>query len=653
MQQWLDRRDLGRAVVRVRLLSLALGATLLVLSDRSDHSAASAALLGYAVALLLQRFSPVARGSSVLQVLGVALDVLYATGLAVLLPPTAGTWVIYAFAIGTAALQFGAVGVAAATAGSIFAYDFGLAARSDPLVATDLWPVQLLLALGAVSAELAWNARRLDESRKRMRRSAIAQRDLIVARDEDTLLARLADHAVHTFEARGAWIEDAEGTARSVRGNTARQPADTSVAWVIAQQPTITLRCVFPPGLMASDAGAALRDLCTDIEPLIRALRDRTALGRSQAMLTRTLLGVRSLERDRVANAVLAQVVVTATEIAGTAAIVRPSDGMVVAGDARSARVVEIAREHVPPLLVSGAPDARTALLVAVGHGLVLVATGTQHDLGEADLDALRILGEIAGAAVERLNERSAIIGRGASLEREASALSDQLKKRDDAVAVAVHELRTPLTSVHAYAQLTSRNLQAVQRQVAQLDRLIGDLVQLPGEAPRGLQLETVDLEREARQAARQVQLVAGRQVSVDIRGSGPFGVRADRGRVGQVLENLLNNAVKFSPATEEIEIGVEQGGGEVIVSVRDHGYGIPAAELGQVFDRYYRGTGDRALVPGSGIGLAVVHEIVALHAGRVWAVSDGPGAGSTFFVALPTELAADRADVPSEGAVR
>ncbi|MEP6695195.1 MAG: histidine kinase dimerization/phospho-acceptor domain-containing protein, partial [Chloroflexota bacterium] len=557
-------------MLRVRLVALALGVTLLILSERSDQLAAGTVLLGYAVAVMLQRFSPVARGNRGLQVLGLAFDILYATGLAVLLPATAATWVLYAFAIGTAALRFGAVGAAAGCGASIFAYDLGLAVRPEALAARDLWPVQLLLALGVVTAELAWSAHRVEELRARMSRFAIAQRDLIAAADETALLARLTDHAVRTFEARGAWVEDADGIARHVRGETSAA-GDMPLGLVIADRPALRLYSLFADGPTAERGGAGLRDLATDTAPLLDAARARATLARSEAVLTRVLEGIGSLERDRVANAVLAQVVVTAGEIAGTATIVRPSDGTVVAGDGAANEVAAIARDRLPPLIVSAGPLARTAAVVAVGQGLSLVATGTRRDLGDADLHALQLLGAVAGAAIERLNERSAIIGRGAALEREASELSDQLRKRDDAVAVAVHELRTPLTSVRAYAQLTSRNLQAVQRQVTQLDRLIADLLRVPGEGALTLDLGAVDLVQETRQAARQVQLVAGRRVDVDVRGDGPFIVAADRGRVGQILENLLSNAVKFSPATSEIEIALEHLEGDVVLSVRDH----------------------------------------------------------------------------------
>lgn len=646
----LEDLELERALLRIRLVGLALGSTLLLLAPRSDQLAAGATILAYAATVLIQRFAPLARNGRGFRALGVGLDVGYATGLALVLPATELTGALYAFAIATAALRFGVIGAAWATGGSILAYDLGLSVRAATVSPSDLWPVQLLLALGVVAAELVWSAHRTDGMRDHLRRYALAQRDLISAPDEDGFLGRLADHAVRTFGAAGAWI-DAAGVARHRRG--ASDGGSSAVALPIGDAgTTLSLRCAFDDSTTAERESAALRDLITDSAPLLAALRDRAARTRSQAVLTRVLAGVGSLERDRVANAILAQAVVTASEIAGVAAVVRLADGTVVAGDAAD-ELVALARDLLPPRLASGAPLAPTAAVVSLGGGLVLVAAGTRHDLTAEDLSALQTLGEIAGNAIERIHERSAIIGRGAALERETSALSAQLRQRDDAMAVAVHELRTPLTSVHAYAQLTSRNLQAVQQQVKQLDRLIADLLRVPGEGALVLDTAELDLVQEARRIARHAQLVAGRRIDVEEVGDGPFAVQADASRIEQVIENLLSNAAKFSPPDEDIEIQIERREGEVILSVTDHGSGIPEAELELVFDRYYRGNGERGRVPGSGIGLAIAHDIVAAHGGRIWAASGGTGQGSTFFVALPAYVRADAPAEPVDGAVQ
>lgn len=236
--------------------------------------------------------------------------------------------------------------------------------------------------------------------------------------------------------------------------------------------------------------------------------------------------------------------------------------------------------------------------------------------------------------AVEERDELSRIV---AGLRALNEHLRDEVRERDDAVASAVHELRTPLTSVQAYGQLMSRNLQAVQRQVEQLDRLIGDLLALPGAKP--LATDEVDLVRQARDAAHRIRIVTDAEVHVTVRDDGPHVVRGDAGRLGQVLDNLLRNAAKFSPPGKPIDLDVRREGGEVILAVTDRGSGIPADELPMIFERYYRGSGPRRQVPGEGIGLAVSREIVLAHQGRIWAASAGAGKGSTFLFALPAAV--------------
>jgi signal transduction histidine kinase len=640
-QDQVDRRDLERAVLRIRLAGVALGATLLLLSSRSDQTAAAAALLGYAIAVVIQRFAR-ARVSALplLPVLAVAVDVLYAAGLSLLLPLTVGTWALYAFAIGTAALGFGAAGAAAATAASILAYDLVIALRAEELRPSDLWPVQLLLAIGLLVAELVWAATRGDATGRRLRTFTLVQRDLIAAPTEDALLDRLSDHAVRTFGARSAWIEVGTGAGLSMRHLRGAglpdegAPSSRSRVWPVDAAMATRLRCTFADPAAADAAEPAIRDIAMDAAPLLVAVRERSKLAHAKSTLDRVLEGVSALERDRVTTAVLAEVLSVTSAIAGPAALVRPGDGAIVAGDLSSQYALALLRDTTPPALVRGQANAPAGAVVAAGPGLALVTIGTRQELTDDDLRALTVLGEIAAAASGRILERDELVERGEALERRVAELREEVRSRDDAIASVVHELRTPLTSVNAYAQLTSRNLQTVQQQVKQLDRLITDLLS-PGGDRLVLKLEDVDLLHEAKQAARRVTLVSSRRVNVSATVDGPFVIRADRSRVEQVIENLLSNAVKFSPATEELDIHLERAEHEVVLAVIDRGSGIPGDELERIFARYYRGA-ERGSVGGEGIGLAVAREIVIAHGGRIWAASDGPGKGTTVFVALP-----------------
>lgn len=643
-QDDVGRRDHEQALIRIRATGIALGMTLLVLSPRADQTAAGAALIGYAAVVALARLAR-PRITAFRGVM-VGMDILYAAAISIVLPATAGSWALYAFAIGAAGLGSGPVGAAAATGAAVAAYDAGIALRLHDLHAIDLWPVQLILAMGLLVAETAWAASRSDLTRRRLRTFALVQRDLIAAQNEPELLGRLTDHAVRTFGAEGAWVEvgtDRGRSTRHVRGRTdpVVPPGALARSWQLADAPPTWVCCTFVDARAAASAGPAIRDLVSDGAPLLVAARERARLAHAAASLERALAAARALERDRVVAAVFADVLEAATAIAGPAALVRPSDGTIVAGDLAATAALALVRDTSPPAIVRDRTGAPTGLVVAAGAGLVLVATEVVRELTADDLRALATLCDIAAAAVERIVERDGLVERGTALERAMTELGGRLRERDDAMASAVHELRTPLTSVHAYAQLTSRNLQSVQQQVKRLDRLIADLLRPAGGQRDELVLEDVDLLTGAQQAGRRITLLHDRAVTVQARGAGPFLVRADRSRIEQVLENLLGNAVKFSAPDGAIDVEVDRGTDEVIISVTDAGPGIPADELERVFERHYRGAQQRDTVPGEGIGLAISREIVVAHGGRIWGSSEGPGKGSTFFVALPALPAA------------
>jgi signal transduction histidine kinase len=114
--------------------------------------------------------------------------------------------------------------------------------------------------------------------------------------------------------------------------------------------------------------------------------------------------------------------------------------------------------------------------------------------------------------------------------------------------------------------------------------------------------------------------------------------VYADRERIGQVLGNLIDNAVKFSPGGGDIQAAVRRLDREVEISVRDAGVGIPREKQGRVFERYYRAhAGTHEDYGGMGVGLDMSREIVARHGGRMWFESE-PGVGSTFSFTLPLD---------------
>jgi signal transduction histidine kinase len=112
--------------------------------------------------------------------------------------------------------------------------------------------------------------------------------------------------------------------------------------------------------------------------------------------------------------------------------------------------------------------------------------------------------------------------------------------------------------------------------------------------------------------------------------------VYGDESRLTQVVGNLVSNAIKYSPGGGEVEVAGERAAGFVEVRVRDHGVGIPAAQQGRIFTKFFRGDAAARGIPGTGLGLALAREIVEAHGGRLGFTS-AENEGSTFWLQLPT----------------
>ena len=629
------RTDLEQATLRVRLAATALGATLLLLVPGHDQVAAAALLVGYAMVALVLR----AHGARIPWSgrIGVGMDVLFATALSLLLPVSAA-WVLYLFAIGIAALRAGVPGLAVATAGSVLSYDLVLALRGGAAPASDLWRIQVLLAFALLAAVLTWVAVRTRQERDGLRSFSLAQRDIAATRSADELLDRLVDHAVRSFGATGAWVDQGEsGAPRHARGRIDITPSQTDAIEVAGGT---TLRVAFDDAERRSGGLAALRDLAADSRPLFEAATERVRQHRERDAERRVLDAMRRLATETTAAGVLAQAVTTAQEVAGACAIVRPSDGERVVGDLDAEIAAAIARDGVPPRL------GTNGLAVSVGEGLVLVSLGSRRPLHAADLRVLEILGSAAAAALERVQERETLITSATELRLHSEELELGLRARDDAVASAVHELRNPLTSVQAYGQLMSRHLSAVQRQVTQLDSIIDDLLRGGSGSPRVRGAQTVDLARETIEAVARLRVsVPGSQVNVTAHTTEETDAVIDPSRIAQVLDNVLRNAVKYSPPGSPVNVTVSRTADDVLISVSDSGDGIAAEDLDRIFDRYARGAQHVGALPGAGIGLAISREIVSAHGGRIWAESAGRGQGSTFTIALPAAAARAQVD--------
>jgi len=221
------------------------------------------------------------------------------------------------------------------------------------------------------------------------------------------------------------------------------------------------------------------------------------------------------------------------------------------------------------------------------------------------------------------------------------------------------HELRTPLTTVSLLAETLSREADAIDAglppkmrdRIGKIEIETGHLVQMVNELLDLSRIESggtlhlvdgLDMARLAGQSADRLRLFADRQ-GVTLAVDAPEGlptVRGDSARLGQVVVNLVHNAVKFSPDGGDIVVRVRQVGDEIVTSVEDHGVGVPRDAQDRVFERFYKV--DRARLRaeaggGTGLGLAIARHVVEQHDGRIW-VDSVEGSGATFSFALPID---------------
>jgi signal transduction histidine kinase len=240
-----------------------------------------------------------------------------------------------------------------------------------------------------------------------------------------------------------------------------------------------------------------------------------------------------------------------------------------------------------------------------------------------------------------------------AALERNWMAAQEAEKVKEEFFALVSHELRTPLSSIVGYVELMleeteeeplteaerQRFLEIVDRNARRLQRLVGDLLFVARlEAGRlDLQEADVDLSQTARDSIDAAKRQADR-TGVRLRDEIAEGleIHGDADRLGQVMDNLLSNALKFTPGGGEVGLRLFALNGTAELEVWDTGIGIPAEEQARLFERFFRASSATdAAVPGVGLGLSITRAIVESHGGRLTFTST-EGKGTTFRVELP-----------------
>jgi signal transduction histidine kinase len=325
-----------------------------------------------------------------------------------------------------------------------------------------------------------------------------------------------------------------------------------------------------------------------------------------------------------------------------------PSDYLVwrVFETQRAEYFLDAARAH--PALASSyrAHGVRSLLIAPISAGnerLGALEAYTDHQpmFSEDDLDLVRLFADQAALILES----RALIDEAARIRaREATRV------KDDFISGAAHDLKTPLTTLVAQAQFLERraetdpsappDLTGIRRIVHEAKRLSTLVLKLldASRLEQGKlvgEREPIDLV----ELARTIALRDGNQGRhVTVSAEAPVVGSYDPRRIGQLFENLLENAVKYSPEESEVRIGIAQQNGQALIDVSDEGIGIPPDDVPQVFERFHRASNvDDRRYAGMGLGLFICRGIVEQHGGRIW-VDSRVGAGSTFHVALPVE---------------
>jgi signal transduction histidine kinase len=342
-----------------------------------------------------------------------------------------------------------------------------------------------------------------------------------------------------------------------------------------------------------------------------------------------------------------------------------------VARDRRAASSDDAARRHAVLALV-GTLALLALLVMYVVHSVLTPigrAAAAARAMREGDLgvrlaeehsteigDLTTSFNRMADRLQRDQERREALLAQ----ERETNERLRQIDRlKDELVMVVSHELRTPLTSIQGYVDLvlddeeldpgTRRFLETAQRNAGRLHRLVEDLLTLSSVDRAQLSLELVPLDLAALTAgevAASRVLAEAKGVAVDLAvpPAGSTMVRADAVRLGQVVDNLVANAVKFTPAGGRVRVAVSAAGDTVCLVVADTGIGIPVDEHEHLFERFFRAsTATEQHIPGTGLGLAISKAIVDAHRGTI-EVTSAAGRGTTFRVTLPVSAAAPAA---------
>jgi PAS domain S-box-containing protein len=332
------------------------------------------------------------------------------------------------------------------------------------------------------------------------------------------------------------------------------------------------------------------------------------------------------------------------------AVIGKTLDGTIISWNSGAERIYgytadEVIGRPISILIPEDRPDELPGILARLAHGERI-----DHYLTKRARKDGQII-DVSVTISPVHDETGKIVGASAiarNVTEQQTAAKEALRLRDEFVSVAAHELRTPLTTIYARLQLAERRLargnldsetalrdvtmvrQAADRLKALIDRLLDSSRIRSGR----LQLDrtTTDVAEIVRSVTSMVAETSGRDIQVDRSSANATTLSVDAVRLEEVFVNILDNAVKYSPAGSPIDVEVRADDDSVRISVRDRGDGIDADQRERIFEPFHRAS---TSAPGVGLGLHISKEIVELHGGTL-SVESPPDGGSRFVVTLP-----------------
>ncbi len=321
----------------------------------------------------------------------------------------------------------------------------------------------------------------------------------------------------------------------------------------------------------------------------------------------------------------------------------------------RAVRSGDLSSHPESPELPAGHPGSGSFLGVPVpigpGRYGSLYLTGKAGGFGDEDETLMTLLAVNAGHAVANAELFGASQAQQAKLAEQNEQLRALDRMKDEFIALVSHELRTPLTSIMGFLELLAdeeagklsdgqrKFVTVMHRNARRLLQLVGDLLFLAGlqSGELALEQEEVNLAALARSRVAEIMPRAGeKHVALTLVAHPLPAVRGDELRLAQLLDNLLSNAVKFTPPGGQVIVTVGSGDQQAAVTVCDTGIGIPVAEQGHIFERFFRAEpATSQAIQGTGLGLTICKAIVDAHGGNITVQGD-TGRGTMVRVRLP-----------------